>query len=52
MKTLIIDGNELLDWIAEHPQVWEDMIRYFKPEEKDYDRIMVTSSQYYPIEVE
>jgi len=52
MKTLIINGNELLNWIAEHPQVWEDMLRYFNPEEKDYTRVMVTPSEYHPIEDE
>ena len=52
MKTLIIDGNELLNWLSEHEQVWEDMLNYFKSKEEDYTRIMVTSSQYYPIEEE
>lgn len=50
MKTLIIDGNALLDWIADHDQVWEDMLRHFNPKELNYDRVMVTSSEYCPIE--
>lgn len=50
MKTLIIDGNALLDWIADHDQVWEDMLMHFNPKELNYDRVMVTPSEHYPIE--
>lgn len=50
MKTLIINGNKLLDWIAEHPQVWEDMIRHFNPEGKDYEKIEVTPSEFFTID--
>lgn len=49
MKTLIINGNRLLEWLAEHPQVWEDMLRHFNPEGKDYERVEVTPSEFFPI---
>lgn len=47
MKTLIIKGNDLLDWIAYHEQVWEDMVRYFNPEGKDYEKIIIVPAEFY-----